>query len=436
MDALLALGLLLTMASQFRLGGLPIGPGEMCLVIWVLLALVREVARLGPPLTIPLSRMLIFWALFAFAETLGTLTALAIQDVHDPVWFLHDVMAYPLVAAVSCLSVAGLDAGARLHRVGWILLALGAALLTPQLAGAWGLVDLPIIDPWFGDRFRGWSNNPNQLALLCAVLVLLALHLADTATRRGEWIGAVACAIPPLFIGRATKTDTFTFALMAAGPVFLAIKMRVWLVSRERKMMLRPRVALLAVTTAPLLLASLVPFGLSAVADSQSLAMGLMKNGGKEAAAEADTRLELWREAISRGIEAGMLGLGPGPHLPIPSSIVTARQTEPGLDTGDHPTPNGMPNFEAHNTPLDLFTQGGVIAVLGFVWLMATAFAVSYRARVAGLTALLCGLGVFSLTNLVVRVPIFWFVVALCLVAEARIGPTPAAPRSRPLALR
>ena len=113
-----------------------------------------------------------------------------------------------------------------------------------------------------------------------------------------------------------------------------------------------------------------------------------------------------------------MLGLGPGPHLPIPASIVAARQTEPDLDTGDHPTVNDTPNFEAHNTPLDLFTQGGLIAIFAFAWILVTAFVIVCRARLAGLAALLCGLAIFSSTNMIVRPPIFWFGIALCLVVS------------------
>src|SRR6266550_9172147 len=79
-DALLALGLLLSVATQFRLQGSPVGPGVLCLLIWILLVLVREAARLGPPLTPALSRVLIFWALFATAISIGTITAFAIQN--------------------------------------------------------------------------------------------------------------------------------------------------------------------------------------------------------------------------------------------------------------------------------------------------------------------------------------------------------------------
>lgn len=426
MSALAALGLLLTTATQLRLGGLPIGPGEVFLVIWIGLAFLGVASRGGPPLTPAFSRMVVFWAVFAVAESLGTLTGYVIGDSHDTGLFLHDILAYPLMAAFSCLCVAGQGAETRLHRMAWALAAFGAAFLLPQLAAGWDLTDLPLIEPWFGDRFRGWSNNPNQLGFLCALLVLVALHLADRAGRRGEWIAAVACSVPPFCVGRLTKTDTFTFALIAGGAAFSAMKLRIWMISPQIRRALRPRTAVVVVIAAPLMLASFAPFLLPAIGNPDTFAMGLMKNGGKEAAQETDLRLQLWQEAVDRGLEAGMLGLGPGPHLPIPVPIVAAREAEPGLDTGDHPSMNGMPNFEAHNTFLDLFTQGGLIAVLGFAWLMITALAISYKARLAGLTALLCGLIMFALTNLIIREPIFWFGIAFCLVARNRTRRVPA----------
>jgi hypothetical protein len=41
-DALMAVGLLLTTATQLRLPGSPLGPGEVCLVIWIALTLIRK----------------------------------------------------------------------------------------------------------------------------------------------------------------------------------------------------------------------------------------------------------------------------------------------------------------------------------------------------------------------------------------------------------
>ena len=119
-----------------------------------------------------------------------------------------------------------------------------------------------------------------------------------------------------------------------------------------------------------------------------------------------------------RGVESGMLGLGPGPHLEIPPAILAGRfggTFHPKYI--QHPEPTFAPNFEAHNTVLDLFVQGGLIAVLSLIWVAATALSTAYRARLAGLPTLLCGLGIYGAATLIIRHPIFWFAIALCLVA-------------------
>jgi O-antigen ligase len=416
-DALLALGILLATASQLRLGNLPIGPGELCLVIWLILMLVRELNRLGPPLTPALLRLLLFWTVFAFSLSLGFLTALFIGQQYDPRWVLHDVMAYPLLVAVSCLSVVDPGAKLRLRRVSWLLITFGTASLALQVAAGWKLIDIPLIQPWFWERFRGWSSNPNQLSLLCAVLALISLHLAETATRPSGRIVAIACSILPIYVGRMTESDTFTLALVASGPIFIVLKLRAWL--SERRNVIHFAFAWIIALGLPLMLASLVPFTVVAAMDAGSLVKELSKNGGKDLGQESDLRFTLWENAMQLGMDSGMLGLGPGPHLEIPASILRAREnTEDQLENIEHPQQSSAPNFEAHNTFLDLLTQGGMIAVLSFVWILGVSVFIAYKARLAGLAALICGLSIYCMTGLIIRHPMFWFSIALCLVAE------------------
>ncbi len=104
LDVLLTLGLLLSTASQLRPDNAPVGPGEICLAVWVLLMLFREVGRLGPALTAPLSRLLIFWLVFAVAQCVGTMTGFAMGDRHDSGLFMHDVLAYPFPGPVLACS--------------------------------------------------------------------------------------------------------------------------------------------------------------------------------------------------------------------------------------------------------------------------------------------------------------------------------------------
>jgi hypothetical protein len=420
--------LLLTTASQLRVPGLPVGPGEICLSIWILLMLFRETGRFGPPLTQPLSRLLIFWSVFAVAQSLGTLTALVIGDRHDPGLFLHDVMAYPLLAAVSCLSVVEPGAASRMNRVAWFMTTLGNVFLAFQLAVAWNFVPTSLIDPWYWERLRGWSQNPSQLALLCIVLLFVSLHLADVATRPGTRIAAAACTLLPICVGRLTQADTFTLVLVAAGPIFLAGKFRVWMVAAPRQMTPRVAAAWIVVLGMPILIVSAIPLGSVIAFQADGLVKGLAKNGGKQAGQETQLRLETWRNAIARGLEAGMLGLGPGPHLEIPQSLVAARRVEKEPDFIEHPEANSTPNFEAHNTLLDLFLQGGLLADVSFIWLVVASIRSTLRAGTAGLTTLLLGICIYGLFTLIIRHPICWFAISLCLLAESGTESKPQLP--------
>jgi hypothetical protein len=421
LDVLLTLGLLLSTASQLRPGDSPVGPGEICLVFWVLLMIFREVGRLGPALTPPLSKLLIFWLVFAVAQCVGTMTGFAIGDRHDSGLFMHDVLAYPLLAAVSCLSTVEPGASSRLQRVAWLLATLGAAWLALQVAFGFGWIDLRDFDTWEWERFRGLSDNANQLALFCAVLGLLSLHLADVAHGFGERIAAVTCMIVAIVVGRLTMSDAFLLVLVAAAPIFVVLKLQRWLMSRDRRTSLRSASAWLLVLALPLIAAYVVPFRASVATEVEDFIKGMTKGGGgRDTEETAHLRFRVWNEAMRRGIETGMLGLGPGPHLEIPDAIVAGRRDSTNDPKHvEHPEFGFVPNFEAHNTWLDLFIQGGLIAVLSLAWLVATAVVVTHQAKLDALTTLLCGLAIFCVFHLIVRHPIFWFAISLCLVAAA-----------------
>jgi hypothetical protein len=190
---------------------------------------------------------------------------------------MHDVMAYLLVAAVSCLSVVEPGASARLRRVAWLTATLGAAWLALQVAFGWRLIDPGPFDIWEWERFRGFSDNANQLALYCAVISLLSLHLADSACRLGEKIAAVICMIVAIFVGRLTMSDAFLAVLVVAGPIFIALKLWRWSMSPERYLSLRSAFAWILVLALPLALAYATPLGASFATELEDSIKGMTK---------------------------------------------------------------------------------------------------------------------------------------------------------------
>jgi hypothetical protein len=415
-DALLALGLVLSTASQLRPTGLPVGPGELCLVTWIALMLGGTRDLLRSKLTPALSRMLVFWALFATSLCIGSMTAFAISDIHDPNLFIHDSLAYPLLAAISLLATADSSAGCRLQRSAWLLVWFSNVFFAIQLAWGWNLISIPEMDPWYWDRFRGLSENPNQLAIFCAISTFLSLHFAEHFPGVRRRLAALLCTILSVYVGRLTKSDTYGLILVAGMLLFLMLKLRTWLLMPGRKLTFRAAAAGLVLVASPIIGATALLFANLVEIETADLAKDMAKGTSEETSETANIRLDAWSRAIDRGIESGMLGLGPGPHIEIPPTLVAARQDAVEPKYIEHPQVNGTPNFEAHNTFLDLFTQGGLIAVLSFGWLIATAFRLVYRVPLDALTAMLCGITILCVFHLVIRHPLFWFAIAFAMV--------------------
>ncbi len=236
-NALLALGIVLTTASQLRPPSVPLGVGEVCLVLWLTLASLRLMASGRIYNARALLRIGAFWICFTFALGVGTCLAALSQDL-DLGTMLHDAFAYLLVAAITCLIAATMQADSSLRQTQWFLIAFWNVALLLQLALGWSVIAIPSVDPWYWDRFRGWAENPNQVALYCAVLAPLSLGLALSSTGFGR-IAASFTALLSLGVGRLTKSDTFLIAMVTATALFLVLQLRTWLTSPEHRFGLR-----------------------------------------------------------------------------------------------------------------------------------------------------------------------------------------------------
>jgi hypothetical protein len=411
-NALLALGIVLTTASQLRLPAVPLGVGEVCLVLWLVLASLRLAVSgriCNPRAMLQISS---FWACFAFALSVGTCLAFLYQEL-DLESMLHDAFAYLLVAAITCLIAATIPADGSLRQTEWLLIAFWNIALVLQLAMGWDFISLPSVDPWYWDRFRGWAENPNQVAINCAIFTPLSLGLALSAKGFGRIAGYFSCVLT-FFVGRLTKSDTFLVAMVTAFALFLVLRIRTWLTSSEHRSGLRFAVAVFVTIAAVPLSVSLAPYAVATADDFESLAISLAKDrGGEGTQRTAALRLLLWQDALHRGLESGSLGLGPGPHLAKPN-VVNHR---------------ALPNpFEAHSTLLDIFTQGGLLAVIAVCGLFASIFILALRARLDALAALMAALAIFSISHFILRHPVVWVALALGLILGSS---RPASPHAR-----
>ena len=400
-DSLLAFGLLLSTATQLRFGDTPFGPGEMCLAVWLGLFLCLQVGRPAPASNAALTRVVTFWLILIFAESVGAIVGFSTELFFDTPHMIHDVIAYFFLFGLACTMALELASEYRRRRVTWLIVLFGAASLSLQVAHAYGLIRLPIaVEPWFFDRLRGWSHDPNQLGLAAALLTVLSIYLADTATARVGMIAATACAGLTFAVGVLTKSDSFTVGILAAGAVFLAIKSSLWLATFKRGVTFRAALVSLALLGLPVLAVGALPLAPLAVERVEAKSMAVYDEDG-----QGDLRFHLWAEAFNKGMGAAMLGLGPGPHL-----TQKAWKLSPPA------------KFEAHNTPLDLFAQGGLLALLAVAWLYASLLLATTRAKLPALAALSCAFVVFSMFHFIIRHPIFWSGVVLCFLEAASVS--------------
>ncbi|MER8825465.1 O-antigen ligase family protein [Mesorhizobium sp. M0938] len=401
-DAILGCGLAMSFAVQLDVPGSPFGVGELFLVLWMMLSIGRVLAGGRLETTPALIRLASFWTMMAFGLGVGAIIGY-LTTILYMTGVIHDTMAYLLLASVTCLAAAEPEADRHLRRTGWWVVGVANMALAIQVGQGWGWIPRAGVDPWFWDRFRGWSQNPNQLALYCAIFGPLALHLATTTTNRWGRLLGIASLFLTFYVGRLTKSDTYLYTSILACLTFLGLRIRTWLRTGGNKVSFsRQAVLLLLVGMLPLAMA-MSPYVLTEASVIGNFAKSLTKDkGGEATAGAAALRVHLWDEALEKGAESGSLGLGPGPHLERPA--VAERQFL------ERP-------FEAHNTILDLFTQGGFIAVLGLVWIVGAAIMSAWRAKHDALLVLLVSIVIFGMPHLIIRHPIVWFALTICLVA-------------------
>jgi O-antigen ligase len=248
---------------------------------------------------------------------------------------------------------------------------------------------------------KGWSQDANQLGLVSALLTVISIHVARAATggAKGK-IAAAACAAVAVSVGVLSKSDSFTVGMLAAGAVFLAVQCSAWLATFKRGVTFRATFATLALLGLPVLTVGALPLASAAMDRVEAKSDALYNEDS-----QGDLRFALWAEAYDKGMAAGMLGLGPGPHLTKTKSWKL-------------PPPA---KFEVHNTPLDLFVQGGLLALLDIALLYASLLLATMRARLPALAALSCAFAVFSMFHFIIRHPIFWFGVVLCFLEAASV---------------
>ncbi|HEY5622243.1 MAG TPA: O-antigen ligase family protein [Gammaproteobacteria bacterium] len=335
------------------------------------------------------SRLVIVWGLFLASLGIGILIgqSTGLADEADGV---RDLLALLFVAGLSILLSAIRASDAVLSKVVFtyivtVTISLAALLVLAALRAT------PLIDPWYqAIRFRGWSENPNQLALMLLALPFFcvwAYQRTESGSRR-LWIAA--CLGISLIAGALSLSEALYLAWGASfGLCFLA-----WFASYYRSPARSPLSAMWRNVTLPSVLigvciAVVVPLVVRAV----EIAAAIYAIGN-----QGSTRLAVWRHGFEAALYSPLFGLGPGAY------------------SG---TTGPFQGSEAHSTFIDVLSQAGLLGLTAYLMLLIFVGRRLVASRELAFVGAFSALVIFSCFHYVLRQPIFW----LSLILMVRLAP-------------
>jgi O-Antigen ligase len=387
-----AFGITLSGATQLRIAGQPIGPSELILGCWLLFVLFLGL-RGAPVASSRVSiAMGIYWLGALMFMGFGTLVAIqtARLDVKSAI---HDSLAFIYLAMLtSTLALRLFDEdGYAFHwhfaRMTFFFhviaagLLFGLAMVTPGLG--------PIAF-WYGPRLRGWSENPNQLALAMAAMPFLGWWLLRRTSGR---FGKIACLLGIalcMVVGFKSQSDGLRVAWVASfGAVGSLLFYRVTARGRSRWLHISHVIIPAVVVIIGVFYADAIVEMVIGVADR------VYAEGH-----QGEKRFTLWSHGIQAIGASPLVGFGPGSFSGY----------------------NGpFEGHEAHNSFIDWGASTGLAGLLTYLGLLAWVTWRGVRSGEPVLVGMLVSVVAASVFGYLLRQPDFWMVIVLVLVLSESV---------------
>lgn len=394
---------ILTVCTNLRIGGLPLGPGEAGLVAlmagvlyWRRHQLAVVAAQFRP--------LLYFWG--AYLAIVLVAGGLSLLRSRLSVGAAHDVVASTFSISVGFLALvlvhgaprAGSEMGARMAVVGVLVALLAFVLIViDYLNGNAALSSALHANQWWWGRFNGWAQDPNQWGFMLMVACMLAL-----LTLKGRW--ALLIFSVGLWLLLEVRSDAAIGGILAFGVTLLGLALfRVPSARRLAVTALAVLVILVGVfkTVGERHPPSLILTGIGSMVKvapkpemlgkRQEMAANPIYTG--YGANKLDQRLAIWTNTLEAWKLSPVVGLGPGAY---------SGATGP------------LQNTESHNLILQVLVNAGVLGVLAAASLLGWLLWRLWLSPEGVLwIALIVGVLVQGMAQYMMRHPLFWVVMAL-----------------------
>jgi O-antigen ligase len=374
-----AVGIVLTTASQLRLASFPFGPGEATLSIWMLLVGI-EIGSLRQVFITPITRVIFwFWTVSFTCLALGFLIAESMALTSEDIY--HDLLAFMFAFSFSITFLIRVSSNKELKKLlkfflAFTIVSLFIIFLFPGL--------IPFLTPWYGDtRFAAWSNDPNQLALLLSPIPFFCLYFFSLSRNKLEKIWHILLMLLAFLLGVETQSDSLKlwWTIASVGTIFLIFYREVTKRTTSYFSSYKNFVIKQLILSSLLLITLFLGY---VVYEQVYAILSNTYNYG----AQGSDRLTLWKNALAGLSHSPLFGLGPGAH---------SGYTKPFLNT------------EAHNTFIDWAASYGIVGLACYLtllgWISWKAWKNGSSALIAALISLI-GYSVFVYTA---RHIVFWF---------------------------
>ncbi|MEN4829545.1 O-antigen ligase family protein [Pseudomonas sp. P39-UII1] len=402
-----------SVATALRFGSMPIGIGEVAVILAFIWALRYRKAMLYIQHPI-----MLFWMSFiatvAVAMAVGTLKGAS---------SLHTAAAYLYAGCFSLMALACLEQVSKQQFISFIKalsIIPGIMLFIPFLCFLTDSTDLAAlfgINTEYPSRLSAWSTNPNQLALLLLPVPFWLLAVYRNTKWQGlHWLRYFGLLWAFFFLGISVRSDALLLAWIIGLPVLTAVAWA-WIKPFNWK--------LFATTLAAFVLAfGAFKFmidgpGREHLAKTEAVVVGAVSSlfgekpsqtsGRTFAPGKSDSvmgvgfdqnksgvRKTLWIHSYEVWLQSPLIGHGPGAFSYL-----------------DDPAKKE----EAHNLGFDILTQAGIVGVLLFaalyLWLMFKAC----QARDPFSLTVLVVLLIFSGAHFMLRQPVFSLYMIICALA-------------------
>lgn len=431
-------GTTLTTATQLRISGLPVGAGELMLLVWMAWMWGAALMKKGYPTkhSIEARAFGLFWSVCLGAMLMGMLLSTQ-ANTGSFTAQLHDGLAYGFSFAIcmtlACFTPSTVETRNRLLGLAGFSILVGTLLwFLAHLSGTLGVLSL-----WYADvRFSGWAKNPNQMAFLLllspfigllwlqnnkltgykyALIVFLVASATaagwatDSGALRGAWLITFPLYTTKLIIDVALGRHGAVGSLRDLSLIVLCASCLVVLGNWHEQQAARvelsaSKYALQHITQ---------PQDLALVAEKVKNAQNILsEKGGSQSLTKVappgdiSVRQKLLKNGVEAWSKSLLFGHGPGAFsglaLPFEGS-------------------------ESHNSLLDWATNAGAIGVFALVLLVIWLFCRLWKAQQWVLIVGLLCIAIFAQAHHVLRQPLLWF----WLVTMAQLS-SPVEGRSRP----